>query len=163
MIVYYDSLKGCNDEIFLAATEHGLCFVSNDYDEMVEWLGKVGMTELTQSTQYMKDYTKEFEQYFSGVTTDFSDVKLDLRGTDFQQSVWAELLKIQYGEKCCYSDIAEALGKPSAVRAVANAIGKNPILIIVPCHRVIGKNGKLTGFRSGLTLKKELLTLENIL
>lgn len=154
MIVYYDSLKGCNDEIFIAATEQGLCFVSNDYDEMVEWLGKAGMTELTQSTQYMKDYTKEFEQYFSGVTTDFSDVKLDLRGTDFQQSVWAELLKVQYGEKCYYSDIAEALGKPSAVRAVANAIGKNPILIVVPCHRVIGKNGKLTGFRSGLTLKK---------
>ncbi len=86
--------------------------------------------------------------------------KVDLQGTEFRQKVWAELLKIPYGETVSYKYIAKKINNPKAVRAVANAIGKNPISIIVPCHRVIGSNGKLTGYRFGLEIKSKLLEIE---
>ena len=84
-----------------------------------------------------------------------------LHGTPFQQSVWQALLEIPFGETVSYSTIAERIGNPKAVRAVGTAIGANPMLIIVPCHRVIGKNGSLTGFRGGLEMKAHLLNLES--
>jgi len=86
---------------------------------------------------------------------------ITLHGTAFQQSVWQALLEIPHGETVSYSDIAERIGNPKAVRAVGTAIGANPMLIIVPCHRVIGKNGSLTGFRGGLEMKIQLLDLES--
>jgi methylated-DNA-[protein]-cysteine S-methyltransferase len=85
---------------------------------------------------------------------------LDLEGTDFQLRVWHELLTIPYGETRSYAQIAEAIGRPKAVRAVGAANGSNPVAILVPCHRVIGSNGKLTGYGGGLPLKKRLLELE---
>ena len=85
---------------------------------------------------------------------------LDLYGTKFQKSVWTELQKIPFGETSTYSDIAEKINKPSAFRAVGSAIGANPVMIVIPCHRVIGKSGKLTGFRGGLLMKQKLLALE---
>lgn len=88
--------------------------------------------------------------------------KLPLRpsGTAFEQAVWHALREIPYGRTCCYADIAAAIGRPTATRAVGRAIGKNPILLFIPCHRVIGKNGSLTGFSAGLDLKRFLLELE---
>jgi methylated-DNA-[protein]-cysteine S-methyltransferase len=83
-----------------------------------------------------------------------------MQGTDFQKSVWSQLRKIPYGETRSYSQIAEAIGRPKAVRAVGTANGSNPVAIIVPCHRVIGSSGKLTGYGGGLPLKKRLLELE---
>jgi len=80
--------------------------------------------------------------------------------TDFQKKVWRALLSIPYGNCCSYSDVAKQIGLPTAVRAVANAIGANPLLMVIPCHRVIRKNGELGGFSAGLDLKKRLLELE---
>ncbi len=97
--------------------------------------------------------------YFAGQRRIF-DVPLDLRGTDFQKAVWAALLTIPYGETRSYGAIALALGRPDASRAVGAANGRNPISIIVPCHRVVGSTGKLTGFAGGMTAKAHLLALE---
>jgi methylated-DNA-[protein]-cysteine S-methyltransferase len=97
--------------------------------------------------------------YFAGELTDF-DVELDLRGTEFQRRVWKALLTIPYGETRSYGEIAEQIGAPGAARAVGLANGHNPIAIVVPCHRVIGANGSLTGFGGGLGRKRTLLELE---
>ncbi|MBQ0140284.1 MAG: methylated-DNA--[protein]-cysteine S-methyltransferase [Kurthia sp.] len=161
--VYFDSIDGCDEEIFLAATARGLCFVSNNYQEMQDTLAKPGVSNLILNEQQMKPYTTLFSQYFQGDNVDFTVLPLDIKGTNFQQLVWKALVQIPYGKLCSYSDIAELINKPTAVRAVANAIGKNPILVMIPCHRVIGKNGQLTGFRNGLALKKQLLQLEGSL
>ena len=98
-------------------------------------------------------------EYIQGKRTKF-DLPLAPRGTDFQQRVWQTLCTIEYGGTCSYLDIATQLGQPNAVRAVGAANGKNPISIVVPCHRVIGKSGKLTGYAGGLSRKAWLLELE---
>ena len=107
----------------------------------------------------MSEAAEELRAYFAGVLRVFR-VPLDLEGTDFQLRVWHELLTIPYGETRSYAQIAEAIGRPKAVRAVGAANGSNPVAILVPCHRVIGSNGKLTGYGGGLPLKKRLLELE---
>ncbi|RAS62720.1 methylated-DNA-[protein]-cysteine S-methyltransferase [Vibrio diazotrophicus] len=101
----------------------------------------------------------QIEEYFSGRRTQF-DLPLAAKGTDFQQSVWQALCKIPYGETWSYQQLADEIGNPKAVRAVGLANGKNPISVIVPCHRVIGKNGKLTGYAGGVETKEKLLQLE---
>jgi methylated-DNA-[protein]-cysteine S-methyltransferase len=102
---------------------------------------------------------KELDAYFKGKLTVFT-LPLDLRGTPFQLRVWSELRSIPYGEMSTYGKIAAATGNPAASRAVGHAIGSNPIAIIVPCHRVIGSTGSLTGYASGLERKRFLLNLE---
>lgn len=102
---------------------------------------------------------RQLREYFAGRRKAF-DVRLDFAGTPFQKKVWAALLTIAYGETRSYAEIARQVGSPSAVRAVGAANGKNPISIITPCHRVIGSNGKLTGFAGGLGTKAHLLALE---
>lgn len=101
----------------------------------------------------------QLKRYFDGELTHF-DLPLAAKGTDFQQQVWHTLTTIPYGATWSYQDIANAIGNPKAVRAVGLANGKNPISIIVPCHRVIGKNGKLTGYAGGVECKQGLLKLE---
>lgn len=91
------------------------------------------------------------------------DLKLEPKGTPFQKRVWAELLKIPYGKTVSYQDIAVAIGNPKACRAVGMANNKNPIPIFIPCHRVIGKNGKMVGYAGGLDCKKSLLEIEQII
>jgi len=108
----------------------------------------------------LSPYVRELEEYFAGSRREFS-IALDLRGTPFQLSVWDALLKIPYGHCATYSDVAQSIGRPTAVRAVGTAIGANPIPFIVPCHRVLGKNGALTGYRGGLEIKSVLLQLES--
>ena len=102
---------------------------------------------------------QEIEEYLNGDRKSFSS-PLDLRGTPFQIEVWNELLNIPYGETRSYGEIAAAVGRPRAARAIGAAVGANPLPIIVPCHRVIGKNGSLVGFGGGLRLKERLLLLE---
>lgn len=102
---------------------------------------------------------RQLDAYFAGTLTAFT-VPLDFAGTDFQKSVWAALLTIPFGETRSYAEIARQIGRPSAVRAVGAANGRNPISIIAPCHRVIGANGALTGFAGGLAAKERLLRLE---
>jgi len=102
---------------------------------------------------------RELDAYFAGKLRQFG-VPLDLRGTDFQRRVWEALQRIPYGEHSTYGKIAAAVGNPKACRAVGRANGSNPVAIIVPCHRVIGTNGKLVGYAGGLDKKKALLDLE---
>ncbi|WP_445164116.1 methylated-DNA--[protein]-cysteine S-methyltransferase [Mycobacterium sp. Dal123C01] len=102
----------------------------------------------------------QLEAYFAGELTDF-DVELELQGTEFQRRVWKALLTIPFGETRSYGEIAQQIGAPGAARAVGLANGHNPIAIVVPCHRVIGANGSLTGFGGGLDRKRTLLELEN--
>ena len=102
---------------------------------------------------------RQLSDYFDGKLQSF-DLPLDAQGTKFQQDVWRALAQIPYGETCSYADIAQRLHNPKAVRAVGAANGKNPISIVVPCHRVIGASGKLTGYAGGLERKSWLLTLE---
>jgi methylated-DNA-[protein]-cysteine S-methyltransferase len=101
----------------------------------------------------------QLEEYFSGRRTTF-DLPLEFDGTDFQRKVWSALLNIPFGQTRTYSDIAREIGHPEAVRAVGAANGRNPLSIVAPCHRVIGKSGKLTGFAGGLEAKARLLSLE---
>jgi methylated-DNA-[protein]-cysteine S-methyltransferase len=101
----------------------------------------------------------ELQAYFGGSTADFT-VALDPQGTAFQRAVWLALRGITRGHTCAYGDIARTIKAPEAVRAVGAAIGKNPLSIIVPCHRVVGRNGSLTGYAGGLPRKRALLTLE---
>ena len=101
----------------------------------------------------------QLAEYFSGQRTAF-DLPLDPRGTPFQCSVWNKLLTIPYGETRSYQDIAIAIGNPKAVRAVGMACNRNPIWILIPCHRVVGANQKLTGYAGGLDMKQRLLELE---
>jgi O-6-methylguanine DNA methyltransferase len=104
----------------------------------------------------------QLDDYFTRKRTDF-DVTFLASGTPFQKRVWNELSKIGFGETRTYQQIADAIGSPTAVRAVASAIGRNPLSIVVPCHRVLGSNGKLTGFAGGIESKRMLLQLEGAL
>lgn len=102
---------------------------------------------------------QQLEEYFSGRRCAFS-IPMEMRGTPFQKQVWNALTEIGYGETACYSDIAEKIGNPKACRAVGMANNRNPLPIIVPCHRVIGRDGSLTGYAGGLDVKTWLLNLE---
>jgi methylated-DNA-[protein]-cysteine S-methyltransferase len=102
----------------------------------------------------------QLSEYFQGNRTHF-DFKLNPKGTDFQQKVWQALLEIPYGTTCSYMDLSKKLGDVKAIRAVASANGKNPLWIVVPCHRVIGTDGSLTGYAGGLWRKKWLLEHES--
>ena len=101
----------------------------------------------------------QLRRYFEGERTGF-DQPFDLPGTDFQRRVWRELLEIPYGQVISYSDLADRIGHPRAARAVGNAVGANPIPIIIPCHRVIAKHGRLGGYGGGLERKRALLAIE---
>ena len=102
---------------------------------------------------------KQLFEYFSGERKTF-DLDFEFSGTEFQKSVWNELLKIPFGKTKTYGEIAKAIGKPKAARTVGSACGKNPLAIIVPCHRVLGMNGKITGFAWGTEIKEWLLGYE---
>jgi methylated-DNA-[protein]-cysteine S-methyltransferase len=105
------------------------------------------------------DAAIQLEQYFAGERTEF-DVDIELDGTPFERRVWDEVRAIPYGETATYAEIAERIGRPGACRAVGRANGRNPVALIVPCHRVIGSDGSLTGYAGGLEMKRALLDLE---
>jgi methylated-DNA-[protein]-cysteine S-methyltransferase len=102
---------------------------------------------------------EQLTEYFEGKRTQF-DLQLDVEGTPFQKAVWDELLRIPYGETRTYGDIAKAIGRPGAARAVGMANHENPIAVVIPCHRVVGRDGSLTGYAGGLHLKAQLLSIE---
>ena len=110
-------------------------------------------------TAALDETSRQLEQYFRGDRREF-DLPLAPQGTAFQQSVWGQLRAIPYGEKISYLELARRIGNPKACRAVGAANGANPLSIVVPCHRVVGSNGSLTGFGGGLPIKKLLLELE---
>lgn len=151
-------------KMYIAATSNGLCYVGSPnklFEELSNWVKKhLPNSVLMQDDEKLQPYTAELTEYFWGQRKTFVQ-PLDLYGTPFQLSVWNALRKIPYGHTRSYSEIANHIQKPFSVRAVGAAIGANPVLIVVPCHRVIGKNGTLTGYRGGLEMKKQLLQLEN--
>ena len=110
-------------------------------------------------SQLTKECKRQLEEYFTGKRKEFN-IKLDIVGTDFQISAWKAMQKIPYGKTISYSEEAKMIGNEKAVRAVGAANGKNKIPIIIPCHRVVGKNGKLVGYTGGLDIKEYLLNLE---
>jgi methylated-DNA-[protein]-cysteine S-methyltransferase len=112
-----------------------------------------------ESRESLRPYVLQLESYLRGELHSFT-CELDLVGTDFQKDCWQALLRIPYGTTCSYAEIARAIGRPQAFRAVGQANHDNPIAIIVPCHRVLGANGTLTGYGGGLTTKERLLRLE---
>ena len=116
----------------------------------------------TSSNRLIQEACLQFDEYFSGKRRTF-DLPLSTNGTPFQQKVWKQLQEIPYGQTISYSQLAKAVGNPKACRAVGSANGKNPIPIIIPCHRVIASNGGLGGFACGLDVKIRLLELEKII
>ncbi|WP_339447872.1 methylated-DNA--[protein]-cysteine S-methyltransferase [Pseudomonas sp. EA_5y_Pfl2_R50] len=120
---------------------------------------RLGPMSQAADNPVLQKTARQLEEYFAGTRNGF-ELELDFVGTDFQKKVWAALLTIPFGETRSYSQIAEQIGHPAAVRAVGAANGRNPISIVAPCHRVIGASGKLTGFAGGLKAKEHLLTLE---
>jgi len=140
-------LIACGDELVGIWFQHGRDAAKND-DTLIE--GTSPVIDLTRA---------QLEEYFRGERRDF-DLPLAPRGTEFQQRVWQRLRRIQYGTTTTYGALAGELGNPNASRAVGLANGSNPIPIVIPCHRVIGANGALTGFGGGLPIKSALLELE---
>lgn len=125
----------------------------------LDYKGKSETYKTQRESPLIKEGQKQLEEYFKRKRKAF-DLPLKLEGTDFQKRVWEALLTIPYGEVCSYQDIARKVGNIKAVRAVGGANNKNPIAIIVPCHRVIGKDGSLVGYGGGLQVKEFLLSLE---
>ncbi len=126
----------------------------------IEFAGRHDMSDgATPDARRCARVVRQLREYFAGERTAF-DLELALDGTPFQLGVWNALRAIAYGETCSYQAIAHRIGNPKAVRAVGAANGRNPIPIVVPCHRVIGKDGSLTGFGGGLGVKQRLLELE---
>jgi methylated-DNA-[protein]-cysteine S-methyltransferase len=115
--------------------------------------------EWQEDPSVLADAISQLKAYFAGELEDFK-LSLSPQGTPFQQRVWSELQKIPYGETISYGELARRIGNPKASRAVGLANGSNPLSIVIPCHRVIGSNGKLTGYGGGLPIKEKLLALE---
>ena len=124
-----------------------------------EDIEEMAKNSIQKETSLIKNTKQQLDEYFAGKRKKF-DIPIKFNGTDFQVKVWEELLKILYGETCSYLDIAKRIGNPKASRAVGMANNKNKIIIIVPCHRLIGSNKKLVGYACGLDVKEKLLELE---
>jgi len=154
---HYNSPLGI---IFIATTDIGICslnFISENT--------KPGVRSDTQSESlhpFIKQLISELDEYFAGKLKSFSS-PLDPQGTEFQKKVWNAVAAVPFGEVISYAKLSDALKQPEAIRAVANANARNPLLILIPCHRVIGTDGSLTGYAAGLPRKKFLLELEGAL
>jgi O-6-methylguanine DNA methyltransferase len=151
-------------EIHVASTDAGLAYVELPKASgcgLRGWLHHhLPEARCVESRARNRDAVAQILEYLEGERTEF-DLPLDLRGTRFQRAVWQALREIPYGEQRSYRDIAVAVGRPKAVRAVGAANGSNPVALVVPCHRVINSDGKLGGYGGGLELKARLLALES--
>ncbi len=139
-------------------TDIGYCRVQAN-EHAITHIGFYDNKTLSSANTITQMALEQLKDYFCGNLRQF-DFALNAKGTEFQQQVWNVLKGIKYGETASYLDIANALGKPKACRAVGAANGKNPIAVVVPCHRIIGSSGKLTGYAGGLERKQFLLELE---
>lgn len=148
-MVYFCKYKFKNISLYLVATETHLINIQFTQPQKA----------LLQTTELLSMATIQLDEYFQGKRTTFS-LPFKLTGTPFQLAVWKELQNIPYGQTTSYKEIAQKINKPKAYRAVGMANNKNPLPIIIPCHRVIGSNGKLIGYAGGLKLKNYLLELE---
>jgi methylated-DNA-[protein]-cysteine S-methyltransferase len=165
-VVYWDVVPFRNWKLYLAATEIGLCSLilpHGTFEALRDRVVKlIPGAQLVESAEQMEPYTRQVTEYLHGKRSEFT-LPLDLRGTPFQVAVWNALCRIPYGQTRSYAQIAQEVDRAKAVRAVGAANGANPVAVIVPCHRVIGKDGSLTGYTSGgLPVKAELLQIETV-
>lgn len=160
---YYGIFDSGLGVIGIASTEKGVCKIAlpaESREGFFEWLRThFGPQNVIEDKSKNEGVLAELESYLAGELREFRS-PLDPQGTEFQMKVWREVRAIPYGTTRSYQDIAERIGHPRAYRAVGTANGANPIPIIVPCHRVIGQNGSLTGYGGGLAMKERLLRLE---
>ncbi len=156
-MIYYDFLPSPIGNLLLVANNTGLKQILFEDENQ---FGKI-KADWVKDPSKLKSVSDQLIAYFNKERTTF-DVTLSPDGSAFQKQIWKQLLEIPYGKTCSYLDIAGSINKPSACRAIGMANSKNPIPIIIPCHRVIGKNGKLTGYAGGLETKAKLLKIENI-
>ncbi|TSB44804.1 methylated-DNA--[protein]-cysteine S-methyltransferase [Alkalicoccobacillus porphyridii] len=162
---FVDEMNSPLGSLTIVASEEGVCHlhfgsIESVHSTLRARLLKLGMSgEWKQCSETLSEAKKQLEEYFLGHRLTF-DVPIDLTGTLFQKRVWNALTDIQYGETRSYKQIAEMIGAPKAVRAVGGANNRNPIPIIIPCHRVIGSNGSMVGYGGGLDKKEKLLLHE---
>jgi methylated-DNA-[protein]-cysteine S-methyltransferase len=154
---FYKTMKSPVGVLKLVASDRGLAAILWENDDPK----RIRLSPLAEDKNHsvLLETERQLNDYFAGKRKKFS-LKFDTVGTEFQKEVWQALAAIPFGETRSYGQIAKQIGRPKAVRAVGAANGKNPISIIVPCHRVIGSNGKLTGFAGGLEIKATLLRIE---
>jgi methylated-DNA-[protein]-cysteine S-methyltransferase len=157
MTYYSKTMKSPVGELTLVASDRGLAAIlwENDDPRRV----RLAPVEEDKGHPVLLDTERQLKDYFAGKRKAFP-LQLDFKGTEFQRKVWAALLTIPFGETRTYAQIARQIKRPTAARAVGAAIGRNPISIIAPCHRVVGSSGELTGFAGGLETKARLLALE---
>lgn len=158
--LYYHQFKLVGHTYLLAATAKGLAFVGSADKDLKELSDFYPEVQLIDDESKLTKIATELKAYLAGKLEKF-DVELDVSGTAFQESVWKALERIPYGQTRNYTQIAEEIHKPKAVRAVGSAIGKNPVLMVIPCHRVITKAGKVGQYRGGAVMKEHLLNLES--
>ncbi len=154
--LYFDTLDSPVGPLRLVADEHGLRRVCFEHDRHPQTCDTGGL----HAPARLADARRQLEEYFAGTRRVF-DLPLRPRGTPFQLRVWRALCDIGYGETISYAELATRIGNPAARRAVGAANGRNPLPIVVPCHRVIGRDGSLVGFGGGLAVKRRLLELES--
>ena len=163
--IYYTQLNSPWGSLFLAGTEKGICSCQflrgKDISSLISQLLEKPDHVVQENAQPLVPAITALEQYFSGETKRLSH-DLDLQGTPFQLMVWSALRKIPLGKVATYGEIAGAIGRPRAGRAVGQACGSNNVVLFVPCHRVVAAQGKLGGFGGGLSLKKALLLHEGV-
>ncbi len=164
--VYYAAFHTSLGEMHLASTAQGVCRIrlpEESQEGFFRWLHRFfGEDNAFESAEWSEAVVAELERYLAGELREF-DCSLDVRGTDFQRAVWEEMRRLPYGTTCTYGDIAQAIGHPRAYRAVGAASAANPLPIVVPCHRIIGRDGSLRGYGGGLELKEALLKLEGVI
>ena len=150
------------NNIYFYETEIGTIGIRENNKYITDiYFSKIDTNDNIKETELIKKCFLQLKEYFEGSRRSF-DLPIEPKGTEFQKKVWDELLKIPYGETKSYKDIALAIGNEKACRAIGMANNKNPIPIIIPCHRVIGSNKKLVGYSGGIDIKEKLLNIENI-
>lgn len=161
---WWDRVEFEQWRLYLVATDLGLSLVTlphESFGTVTNFLNtRAKDLTLFQEPRKLEIYKERLLQYFQSEHPESYPLSYDLRGSEFQISVWRALLQIPYGQTRSYSEIADMVGRPNSIRAVARAVGDNPIPFLLPCHRVIGKDGSLRGYRGGLPLKQQLLQME---
>jgi methylated-DNA-[protein]-cysteine S-methyltransferase len=155
--VRYDIVESPVGDLFVAATERGLCRISYHPDGMEDALARTFGPRVLRTP--LDEVRRELEEYFDGTRREF-DLPLDVRVAPFHADVLAELARVPYGRTDTYGSLAAKVGRPRAARAVGTVMNRNPIPIVLPCHRILGANGSLTGYAGGLDVKLRLLQLE---
>lgn len=164
-MIYYSKIEipELSRTFLIAKNDSGVCSIEfySDERKFRNMLNRKFKETVNNAPQKLKGEVKQIQEYFSGKRKNFS-MKLCMEGSDFQKKVWKAIAKIGYSKTASYFDIAKSIKNPNALRAVGTACGKNPLPIVIPCHRVISKDGGIGGFGGGLPLKRKMLKIEKV-